>query len=186
MISHLMTRTWWVFLVRGILAILFGVGAYLQPEATLKTLVLLFGAYALTDGILSALSAVSGRHENDHWWLFLFQGVAGVAVGALTLLAPGVTTIALLFYIAVWAIATGILSIVAAVRLRKEIDGEWLLAVAGLSSALFGVCLLTRPGAGALAVLWLIAAFAVLFGIVLVLLAFNAREFAKRLKTAHA
>ncbi len=186
MLSQLLTRTWWVFLIRGILAVLFGVLAYFQPGVTLAALVLLFGAYSLSDGVLSVLSAISGREEIDHWWLLLFEGLVGVAVGGLTLFAPGITTVALLFYIAVRAIAAGIVEIVTAIRVRKEIEGEWLLILAGILSVLFGVAVLARPAAGALAVLWLIATFAIAFGIVLILLAFKARGFANRWKGAHA
>ena len=186
MLAQLLSRTWWVFLIRGILAILFGVLTYFRPGMTLAALVLLFGAYSLADGVLSVLSAISGRTEIDHWWLLLFEGLVGIGVGVLTLFAPGVTTIALLFYIALRAVATGIVEIVAALRVRKEIEGEWLLVLTGLLSVLFGFSLLVRPAAGALAVLWLIATFAIAFGIVLILLAFTARGFAKRLKAARA
>jgi uncharacterized membrane protein HdeD (DUF308 family) len=186
MLAQLLTRTWWVFLIRGIFAIVFGVLAYFQSGTTLAALVLLFGAYSLADGVLSVFSAIGGRTEIDHWWLVLLEGLVGIGVGLVTLLVPGVTTIALLFYIAVRSIATGIVQIVAALRIRKEIEGEWLLIAAGLVSVLFGALLLAQPAAGALAVLWLIATFAIALGIVLVLLAFKARGFARRLKAAHA
>jgi uncharacterized membrane protein HdeD (DUF308 family) len=114
----------------------------------------------------------------------LLGGLAGIGVGLLAFFNPAATALALLFYIAIWAIATGLLQIVAAVRLRKEIEGEFWLGLAGLASIAFGVLLVARPGAGALAVLWLISAYAIAFGVMLVLLAFKTRGFVKRVKTA--
>ena len=145
---------------------------------------LLFGAYALADGVLGVWTAVAGRKEHEDWWVLLLWGLVGVGAGFLTFLVPGVTALALLFYIAIWAIALGVLEIVTAIRLRKEIEGEWLLVLGGLASVVFGVLLMARPVAGALAVLWLIAAYAVVFGVILVILAFKARTFGKQLARA--
>jgi uncharacterized membrane protein HdeD (DUF308 family) len=180
-LAAILSRNWWVLLLRGIVAIVFGVLAWLQPGISLAALVLLFGAYSMADGILGAWTAVAGRKEHEHWWVLLLEGLVGIGVGVLTLFAPGVTALALLFYIAIWAIATGVLEIVAAIRLRKEIEGEWLLVLGGLASVAFGVLLMARPGAGALAVLWIIAAYAVVFGVILVVLAFKARSFGRAL-----
>ena len=146
-----------------------------------QPLVLLFGAYAMTDGILGVISAIKGRKEREHWWALLLEGLVGVGVGVLTLFAPAVTTLALLFYIAIWAVAKGLLEIVAAMRLRKEIEGEWLLVLGGLASVAFGGLLMARPHAGALAVVWLIAAYSVAFGVVLAILALEARGFEREL-----
>lgn len=179
--ATVLARDWWVLLLRGIIAILFGVLAWLQPGISLVALVLLFGAYALADGALGVWTAIAGRKEQEHWWVWLLWGLIGIGVGLLTFLAPGVTALALLFYIAIWAIATGALEIVAAIRLRKEIAGEWLLILAGLASIVFGVVLVAQPAAGALALLWLIAAYAVTFGILLVILAFRVRAFGRQL-----
>jgi uncharacterized membrane protein HdeD (DUF308 family) len=180
-LAAILSRNWWVLLLRGIVAIVFGVLAWLQPGISLAALVLLFGAYSMVDGILGAWTAIAGRKEHEHWWVLLLEGLVGIGVGILTLFAPGVTALALLFYIAIWAIATGVLEIVAAIRLRKEIEGEWLLVLGGLASVAFGVLLMARPGAGALAVLWIIAAYAVVFGVILVVLAFKARSFGRSL-----
>ncbi len=122
-----------------------------------------------------------GRREHDHWWLLLLRGVVGVAAGSLAFVAPGITALALLFYIAVWALATGVLEIALAIRLRKEIQGEWLLILAGLAAVLFGYFLLARPGEGALALLRTIAVFSVFFGGIFVLLGFKMRRFVKRM-----
>jgi uncharacterized membrane protein HdeD (DUF308 family) len=177
-----LSRNWWVLLLRGAVAILFGILTFLQPGISLASLVLLFGAYALADGILGAWTAVSHRKDRENWWVLLLEGLVGIGVGVLTLFNPGVTALALLFYIAIWAIATGVLEIVTAVRLRKEIEGEWMLVLAGLASVAFGVLLMARPGAGALAVLWLIASYAIVFGVLLVVLAFRVKGVARRIE----
>jgi uncharacterized membrane protein HdeD (DUF308 family) len=176
-LSTILSRNWWVLLLRGLAAIAFGILTWLLPGISLVTLVLLFGAYTLVDGILGSWTAIAGRKEHEDWWVLLLWGLIGIGVGALTFLVPGITTLALLFYIAIWAIATGVLEIVAAIRLRKEIKNEWLLVFGGLVSIVFGAILMAQPVVGALALLWLIATFAVLFGLLLVLLAFKVRTF---------
>lgn len=179
-----LSRNWWVLLLRGLVAIAFGVLTWLRPGISLAALLLLFGAYAMADGILGVWIAVAGRREDEHWWILLLGGLIGIGVGTLTFLAPGVTAIVILFYIAVWAISTGVLEIVAAIRLRKEIKGEWLLILGGLASVLLGGLLMIQPRAGALALVWLIATYAVVFGILLGMLAFRVRGFG-RLATHH-
>lgn len=183
-LATILTRTWWMLLVRGLIAIAFGFLVWFQPGISLAALVLLFGAYAFVDGIFGVWAAISGRTEHEDWWVMLLWGLLGIGVGILTFLEPVVTALALLFYIAIWAIATGVLQIVAAIRLRKEITGEGWLILGGLASIAFGVILVARPGAGALGVLWLIATYAVIFGVVLVVLSFKARSFAHRLAGA--
>src|SRR5262245_27372471 len=176
-LASILSRGWWLLLLRGMTAIAFGVLTWFQPGISLAALVLLFGAYSLADGLLGIWTAIAGRKDHEYWWVLLLRGLIGTGVGILTFLAPGLTALALLFYIALWAIATGALEGVATTRLRKEIEGEWLLILAGLASMLFGVLLMSRPGAGALAVLWLIAAYAMVFGVLIVVLAFRARRF---------
>jgi len=176
-LASILSRSWWLLLVRGLVAIVFGVLTWFQPGISLAALVLLFGAYSMADGILALWTAIAGRKDHEHWWVLLLEGLLGVGIGVLTFIAPNVTALALLFYIAIWAIATGVLEIVAAIRLRKEIQGECLLILAGLASVVFGILLMAQPGAGALALLWLIASYAIVFGVVLVILAFKARRF---------
>jgi uncharacterized membrane protein HdeD (DUF308 family) len=178
-LTTILSRNWWVLLLRGLIAIAFGVLTWFQPGISLAALVLLFGAYAMADGILGVWTAIAGRKEHEHWGVLLLGGLVGIGVGILTFLAPGVTVLLLLFYIAVWAIATGVLEIVAAIRLRKEIRGEWRLILGGLASIVFGVILMVQPGAGALALLWLIATYAIVFGVLLVMLAFRVRAFGR-------
>ena len=183
-VADILSQRWTFVLLRGLAAIAFGVLTWLRPGLSLATLVFFFGAYALLDGILATTTAIEGRHQEEHWWLLLLAGLVGVGVGILTFMTPGITAIALLFYIAVWAIARGVLEIAVAIRVRKEVDGEWRLILAGLASVGFGVLLMVRPGAGALTALWLIGSYAVAFGILLVMLAFKVRALSHRLARA--
>jgi uncharacterized membrane protein HdeD (DUF308 family) len=183
-LAAILHRGWWLLLLRGLVAIAFGVLTWFQPGISAAALVLLFGAYAFADGVLSAWTAIAGRADHQYWWLLLLRGVLGIGVGILAFVEPGVVVLALLVYMAIWAIATGLIEIVTAIRLRSEIEGEWLLIFSGVVSVLFGVVLLARPGQSVLALLWLIATFAVVFGVVLVILAFKARGFARRVAAA--
>jgi uncharacterized membrane protein HdeD (DUF308 family) len=184
MFAQILSRYWWMMVVRGVIWILFGVFVIAQPALSLVTLTLLFGIFALADGIGNVVSAIGGRREHENWWVLLFAGLCGIGVGVLTFFAPGVTALALLFYVAVWAIATGLLELVAAIRLRKEIEGEFWLGLSGLVSIAFGVFLMARPGEGALSVLWLIGGYGVALGVILIALAVRVRGFARRSVTA--
>ncbi|MBX6365414.1 MAG: HdeD family acid-resistance protein [Gemmatimonadetes bacterium] len=169
-----LTRNWWVVVIQGVLAIVFGLLAFFMPGITLAALVLLFGAYAFVDGIFSIVAAVRAQ-EGSPWWALVIRGVAGIAIGILTILWPGITALALLFLIAAWAIITGVLEIVAAIRLRKLITGEWLLALAGIAALAFGILLIAAPGPGALAVVWIIGVFAIILGALLIVLGLRLR-----------
>jgi uncharacterized membrane protein HdeD (DUF308 family) len=179
-LATILSRNWWVLLVRGLIAITFGVLTWMRPGISLAALVLVFGAYALTDGVLAIWAAFAGRKEHEHWVVMLLGGFIGVGVGLLSFMSPGITALAVLFYIAVWAIAKGVLEIAVAIRLRKEIDNEWWLILGGAASVVFGLLLMSRPGEGALAVLWLIGTYAVIFGVLLVLLSFRVKGLANR------
>src|SRR5262245_3817514 len=180
MLADVLSRYWWTTLIRGVIWVLFGIVAFTRPGISLFTLTLLFGGFVFIDGIAHIVSAFGGRREHERWWVLLLTGLAGVLVGVLTFMNPGMTALALLFFIAVWAIATGFLEIVAAVRLRHEIRGEGWLVLAGLVSIAFGASLLFRPMTGALAVLWVIGAYALVLGIVLIVLSLRARGFVPR------
>ena len=184
MFANILGRYWWMTLLRGVIAILFGIALFIQPGISLLALTILFGAYALADGVFNLVNAIGGRRENENWWVLLLVGLAGIGVGVLTLMNPGLTALVLLFYIAIWAIGTGLLEIVAAIRLRKEIEGELWLGLAGALSIAFGILLIARPAAGALAVLWMIGGYTIALGVVLVLLAFKVRGFSHRLAAA--
>lgn len=174
--DDVLARNWGFVALRGVVALLFGVATLYNPALTLVVLVFLFGAYSFIDGIFSVVTAIANRGGQPYRIALLLGGIVGIAIGAVTYFTPNVTALALLFLIAAWAIVTGIAQIVAAIRLRKMISGEWLLALAGVLSVLFGVFLAAAPGAGALAVTLWIGAYAILFGILLIALAFRLRS----------
>jgi uncharacterized membrane protein HdeD (DUF308 family) len=167
-----MAKNWWLVVLRGIAAILFGVLAWTWPGVTLVVLVMLWGAYAFVDGLLAIVSAFSGASGRP-WWVLALEGVVGLGAAAVTWLYPGLSAFVLLWVIAIWAIVTGIVEIVAAIHLRKEIQGEFWLGLAGLASVAFGALLIARPGVGAVAVVWIIGAYAIMFGVLLVALGFR-------------
>jgi uncharacterized membrane protein HdeD (DUF308 family) len=169
-ILDLVTQHWWMLALRGVAAILFAVCAFFWPGITLFALVILFGVYALADGIMAL--AVGARAR---WWGEMVFGLIGVAAGVITIFRPGVTGVALLMFIAAWAIIRGVLEIVAAIRLREEISNEWWLVLAGLLSVAFGVAMIMYPGAGALSLLWVIAAYSLIMGIMMLAFSFRLR-----------
>jgi uncharacterized membrane protein HdeD (DUF308 family) len=183
-LGSILSRTWWLMLLRGLVAIGFGILVLTKPQISLQVLVYLFGVYALVEGILGVALAVHARNERDSWGLLLLWGLLGVGVGILAFVKPDITALALLFYIALWAIATGVLEIAAAIRLREVIKNEWLLIIAGLVSVAFGVLLIARPDVGVLAVLALIGAYAIVLGALLVLFAFKIRSFVSKVTGA--
>ena len=172
----LMSKIWWAILIRGLAGIAFGVLTFLKPGITLETLVLLFGVFAVVGGAFEIAGAISQRGKTDDWWVWLLQGLVGVVVGVLTFRSPGITTLALLFFIAIWALATGVLQIIAAIRLRREIKGEGWLIVGGLASIALAIILMTDPGAGALGLVLWIGAMAFLNGVIYTVLAIRLRK----------
>jgi uncharacterized membrane protein HdeD (DUF308 family) len=172
----LIARNWWAVVLRGVMAILFGVLAWTWPGVTMGALILMWGAYCFADGVLAIVSAVSGS-SGQPWWVLALEGGIGLGAAAVAFLYPGLTAIALVYLISAWAIATGILEIAAAIRLRAEIKGEFWLALAGLASVAFGLLLLAQPGVGVLAIVWMIGAYAFLFGVILIALGFHLRRF---------
>jgi len=173
---ELLSRYWWALVLRGIFAIIFGFLAWVWPGITLPVIVIFFGAYAFVDGILLVINALGGWRRRQDLWLVLLEGLVGVGIGIITFINPAVTAIALLFYIAVWSIATGVLEISAAIRLREEVRGEGWMILSGIASIVFGVLLIIFPGAGALGLIWLIAAYAIVFGVLLIGLGFKMKS----------
>ena len=174
-----LARNWWLILLRGICALIFGILTFIWPGITLLTLIAFYGAFALIDGMLSIWAAIFGGAMAPRWWL-LIVGLLGLAAGLITLFMPGVTALVLLFFIAFWAIATGAMQIVGAIRLRKEIDNEWMLIAGGALSILFGLILLVQPGAGALGLLFVIGAYAVIYGVILIGFSLKLRTYGQR------
>jgi uncharacterized membrane protein HdeD (DUF308 family) len=157
-----------LLIIRGIVGIIFGVAAFAWPGATIAALVVIFGAYAIVDGLMNLVMGVSRTPAHRRSWATALQGVAGIAAGMLTFLWPAITALALVSFIGAWAMVTGVLEITAAIGLRKVIKGEWMLALSGLMSLLFGVLVLAFPGAGAIGIAWVLGAYAVAAGLVLV------------------
>jgi uncharacterized membrane protein HdeD (DUF308 family) len=172
--TTMLARRWWVLALRGAAAIAFGILTFIAPRESLLVLVLLFGVYALVNGAFDLVLAARGVGES-RWSSMAFEGAASIVAGALTILWPRITALVLLFLIAIWAVVTGVAQIVAAIRLRKRVRGEWLLALAGVISVAFGVLLAVAPAAGALAVAFWIGAYAVVFGAILVALGLRLR-----------
>ena len=170
-----LARNWWTVALRGAIAIIFGLAALFWPNITLTALIFIFAAFVLVSGVLLAIAAFRDGLNHTHAWLMLLEGVIGIAIGIMAFVWPGITALVLLYIIAAWAIVTGVLEIIAAIQIRKEIQNEWLLAIAGIASVLFGVLLIVWPIAGALAILWIIGAYAIIFGILLLILAFRLR-----------
>ncbi len=173
------TSSWWALVLRGIAAIAFGALAFFWPGITLTALVFLWGAYAIVDGIFAIAAGVKTSDGHKRWWVLLLEGILSIAAGVLAFVIPGITALVLLMLIAAWAIVTGAFEIGAAIQLRKYITGEWLLALAGIASVLFGVALFLNPSAGALAVVWLIGAYAIVFGILLIALGLRLHSLVK-------
>lgn len=163
----LLAKNWWIILLRGIVSLLFGFFAFLWPGLTLITLVFFFSAYVLVDGFFSLIAAIRGGTTVPRWWLAL-TGLLGIAMGVGTFLYPGLTAMVLLVFIAAWFMVHGVLAIIGAIQLRKEIEGEWLLILSGGASVLFGLLMVIFPGAGAMGLIWLVATSSVVFGGLLV------------------
>ncbi len=174
-VSHLLAANWWLILLRGFAAIVFGILAFAWPGATLLTLIILYGAYVAADGALAIAAAVRGGTMVPRWWLVLVGAISLIAAAA-TFFYPGLTALLLITLIGIWSVARGITEIVGAMQVRKEIDNEWLLILEGILSVLFGLFVLMRPGQGALALIWVIGAFAIAEGALLVGFAFRLRR----------
>ena len=174
--ARVLSQNWWLVVLRGALAILFGLAAFIWPGITLLTLIVLFGVYAIADGLIAIWTGFSRSRESSRWWTFVLEGLLDIAAGVVALIWPGLATLVLIYLIAFWAVFTGILEIVAAIRLRNEITNEWFLALGGLLSIGLGILLFLQPAAGSLAIIWMIAGYALVFGILLVILGIRLRS----------
>jgi uncharacterized membrane protein HdeD (DUF308 family) len=173
-------QNWWAMALRGMAAIIFGVLCLIWPGITLQALTYLFGAYAFADGVFALVAALRRAGRESRWWALLFEGIVGVAAGVITFMRPGLTALLLVDLIAAWAIVTGALEIGTAIILRKLIEGEWLMMFLGALSILFGIYIAAFPQAGALSLVWVIGAFAITFGVLMLILAFELRSHRER------
>jgi uncharacterized membrane protein HdeD (DUF308 family) len=172
---NVIARNWWALLIRGIVAIIFGILAFIWPGATILAIGILFGAYAFVDGIFAIIATVRAAEARERWWPFLIEGIVGILIAAITFYDIRITLLALYLTIAAWAFITGIFEIVAAIQLRKAIANEFWLILGGIASIAFGVLMVIFPLIGALALIWLIGTYAIIFGIIMVAFSFRLR-----------
>lgn len=182
-----LVKNWWMVLIRGLCAIAFGILAFAWPGLTLLLLIMFFAAHALIDGVAAVVLGIQMRKADGvPWGAMVFLGVISVLSGIVAFAWPGLTAVALLYVVAGWAIARGVFEILAAIRLRKVIEDEWFLGLAGVASILLGIVLIANPGLGLLSVVWMVAIGAVMFGVFQVLLALRLRGLGKVLSAAAA
>jgi uncharacterized membrane protein HdeD (DUF308 family) len=185
-IAKSVTNQSWLLVLQGILAVVFGVVAWVWPDLTVATLVLLFGAYAFAGGVMSLVAAVSASRLGDSPWGFVFRGLLGIATGVVVAVWPDISALSLLYVIAAYAIVIGVYEVATAVELRKQIDNEWFLALAGVASIAYGVIAFLYPGDGALALVWTIGVYAIFFGTMLIALGVRLHGWGRRLTSATA
>lgn len=169
---------WWAFLVRGIIAVLFGLVCFFLTGAALYALVLLIPIFFVLDGILMITGAIrsSSASQTGQWWWQILGGVAGIAVGVVMFLWPGITALTLAIFVAAWAIITGAFELATAIRLRTALPNEWLWIVNGILSILLGILIFIFPGAGLVALVWLLGFYALLAGIAMIALSFRLKK----------
>jgi uncharacterized membrane protein HdeD (DUF308 family) len=175
---HALARNWWALLLRGIAAVIFGLLAFFWPGLTGVALVMLFGAYAFVDGIFALVAAIRAAESHERWIALAIEGIVGLIIAAVTFFNPLLTAVALYWTIAIWAVITGILELIAAGQLRKLVPNEWLLILGGIASIAFGVLLVVYPLLGAVTVIYLIGAYAFVFGVSLIGLSLRLRPHA--------
>jgi uncharacterized membrane protein HdeD (DUF308 family) len=182
----LLAGNWWTFVLRGIVAILFGLLCFILPGMALLTLVFMFGFYAIVDGVFAMIAAFhwANAPTHRHWWVLLLSGFCSIIAGGIALFMPGLTAIALLYLISAWAIVSGVFALIAAIRLRQQIRGEWVYVVSGLLSVIFGALVALFPGAGALALIIWIGAYAVVLGVLLITLGVKLRQWVRHASDA--
>jgi uncharacterized membrane protein HdeD (DUF308 family) len=183
--DFILARNWWSLAIRGIVGIAVGIVSFLWPGVTLAALVIFFGAYALIDGIVNLTGAVRAAEAHERWGVLLLEGMVGILAAVASVLWPAITALAFVYIIGAWAILTGVFEIGAAIRIRKYVTGEWLLAIAGVLSILFGVLILAVPLAGALVITLWFGAYAFLFGVVLLSLGLRLRRWRHGLPGFH-
>jgi uncharacterized membrane protein HdeD (DUF308 family) len=179
-IREYLGRTWGWIVLRGVVAVLFGVFALARPGIALAALVLTWGTYAIADGIFALVAGWRVRDHGRPLWSLFISGALGIVAGALTFLAPGLTALALLLIIGAWAIGIGVMQIAAAIHIRRASDGDWALGLSGALSVIFGVLAIIHPGAGALGILWVIATYAMGFGVLLIVGGIRLKSYAGR------
>ena len=170
------SKYWWMILLRGLLAIGFGLIAVTWPDLTLFWFIYLFGFYAIADGVVEIWSGITNRTRHDRWWSEILIGLAGIVAGILVIAWPDVTAVAAMYFLAAWMVVTGVIGIVYALRVRQEISNEWLIIITGVISVMLGIYFFAFPGDGALSLIWVIGIYAIIVGVLLVIFSFRARK----------
>lgn len=176
---HELAKHWWLFVLRGVLAVLFAVMAFVSPTITLSILVVFLGVYFLVDGLFTLTHGFRIRKTDTHWWVLVLEGLLGIVAGIVCLTMPGITVVFMVTLIALWSVVTGVLEIILAIRLRKEIQNEWILIIAGVFSVIFGILLFMQPLAGVLVISWWLGIYALFFGIFMITVGARLKKFAK-------
>jgi len=179
-------HNWWSLVLRGVLGVILGIVTFASPGITLAGIVILFGAYALLDGVFSVMGAVRAARDHEQWGVLVIEGIVGIGAAIVTMAWPAITVIALVYVIGAWAVITGVLELAAAIRLRRHITGEWMLALGGIASLIFGIMMMLAPLAGALVIALWVGAYAFVFGIVLIALGLRLRGLRNRLPSGPA
>ena len=172
----ILSQNWWTLLLRGLVAILFGIIAFAYPSAAIIAGLAVFAAFAFIEGIFAFMAAFGWGLPSRERWLMGLLGLLGIAIGVLAVVRPGITALSIVLLVAWWAIIGGIIQIVVAVEMRKQIPGEWWLVLSGLLSIAFGALLFWRPGVGLVTLVWIFASYAIAYGVIMLLLAFRARS----------
>lgn len=180
MLSRL-TRFWWVLVLRGIVSIIFAVFAFLNPKVAFEALILVLGVFLVADGATAVFLGVRMRGHDEDWWITLLEGAMGMGLGLVALINPELTAAGLILVLAVWLLVTGVFEIGTAIKLRKEIDNEWLLGTAGVVSIALGGLMIANPNFGEVSVMWWIGLYALFFGLLLLGLGWKMRKIYKQL-----
>lgn len=173
-----LAQNWWAVALRGVVAIVFGILAITLPGVTLAALILLWGVYAVADGVFAIISGVRAARRHERWGVLVVEGIAGIIAGVIAVFLPAAVAFVFVFLFALWAFVTGVIEIIEAIRLRREIQGEWLLALAGVLSVLLGIYVAAFPGLGLLGLIWTMGVYAILFGMALIALSVRLRHLA--------
>jgi uncharacterized membrane protein HdeD (DUF308 family) len=171
-----LARNWWALALRGALAILLGLIAFLTPGLFLVWIALLFAAYLIVDGVFAIIAGLRAAQRHERWWPFALEGLVDIVAGIIVFLLPAAGALAFVYVVSAWSIITGLFRIAAAIRLRKQIRGEWLLVLNGILSVAFGIVIALAPLIGLVVIAWTIGIYAIVFGIILVALAFRLRR----------
>lgn len=178
-----LTKHWWILVLRGVVSLLFAAIAFTNPELAYRTLLLVLGVFLVVDGVTATYLGARMRGYDDDWWAILLEGALGVGLGLIALINPEMTAVGLVLVLAVWFLVTGVFEIATAIKLRKEIDNEWLLGLAGFISIILGALMLINPNAGAISIMWWLGFYAAIFGVLLVGLGMRMRQIGKRMKS---